>query len=151
MIESITGKVVAVTGDSSLGIDEQRFDISNKVHIRRMGSILKEHGFNSSGKERFMDGRTGKMMEGLVFVGVVDYLRLVHLASKKAHARSIGPRDCLTRQAKDGTTEDIDNCTLMCIAISTGRRLGGGLRFGEVCLIIWCIVSVYMSDIVYNM
>lgn len=102
MIEAITGKAVAITGNTSIGIDEQEFDISNKEHIRKIGQILKENGFNSNGKERFMDGRTGKVIEGRIFVGVVDYLRLVHLASKKAHARSIGRRDCLTRQAKDG-------------------------------------------------
>ena len=113
MIEAVTGKAVALSGDLSVGVDRQEFDAGNGEHVRRTEEVLKAHGFHPTGKEKFLDGRTGEPIEGLVFVGVVDYLRLIHLASKKAYARSVGRRDCLTRQAKDG------------------RRIGGGLRFGE--------------------
>ena len=75
--------------------------------------VLREHGFSSDGTECFIDGQTGLPLKARMFVGVVEYYRLIHIASKKIHARSTGPRDPLTRQPRDG------------------RRFGGGLRIGE--------------------
>ena len=113
LIEALTGKAVCVSGEKHLGIDDQQFDISNKVHVAEIGKILKSYGFDSGGTETYIDGRSGEIIEGMVFTGVVDYLRLVHLAEKKLHARSTGKRDVLTRQPTDG------------------RRACGGLRFGD--------------------
>jgi DNA-directed RNA polymerase beta subunit len=113
LLESITGKVVAVTGDLENGVDNQEFSKSNKIHAEKMGKLLAKHGFNRNGTEQFIDGRTGEIIEGHVFVGIISYFRLLHLAEKKLHSRGKGPRDPLTRTARDG------------------RRFGGGLRIGE--------------------
>ncbi len=113
LLESICGKVVSVTGDYRLGLDKQNYQQSNLLLHKRFAEELKSHGFTPDGTERYIDGRTGEMIKANIFVGVVDYYRLVHIASKKIHARSTGPRDPLTRQPRDG------------------RRFGGGLRIGE--------------------
>ena len=113
LLESITGKVVAVTGDLHHGIDPQTYSKGNESHIADMGRLLAANGFAADGTEMFIDGRTGRTIQARLFCGVVDYYRLVHIASMKLHARSTGPRDTLTRQPKDG------------------RRFGGGLRIGE--------------------
>jgi DNA-directed RNA polymerase II subunit RPB2 len=113
LIEALTGKVVCVTGERSLGIDAQNYTDGNTTHIQEMERILATHGFAADGTEAFVDGRTGRPIQTRLFVGCVDMFRLVHLASKKIHARSTGPRDPLTRQPKDG------------------RKFGGGLRIGE--------------------
>lgn len=115
MLETLVGKCVCLEGDTVLGIDDQLYDNVQEKHKRldNMKKILIKHGFRGDGKERFIDGRTGEKIETHLFTGMVDYSRLMHLASKKIHARSIGPRDPLTRQPRDG------------------RRFGGGLRIGE--------------------
>jgi DNA-directed RNA polymerase beta subunit len=113
LMECITGKAVAITGDIDLGVDNQRLSTSLKHHTRRMGEIIKEYGFAQTGSERFFDGRTGKMIDALVFTGMIDMYRLVHMSKKKNYARSTGPRDPISRQPNNG------------------RRSGGGLRVGE--------------------
>ncbi len=113
LIEALTGKAVAVTGDVAAGIDEQRFTEGSRGHIARMENMLVRAGFARDGTEQYADGRTGLPIRARIFTGVVDYYRLVHLAKKKIHARSTGPRDRQTRQPKDG------------------RRFGGGLRLGH--------------------
>jgi len=113
LLEALGGKAVAVSGDYSAGVDEQDYAGGHDGSSRKFEAMLRKQGFASNGTERFIDGRTGTVIKARLFVGVVDYYRLVHIASKKIHARSTGPRDPLTRQPRDG------------------RRLGGGLRVGE--------------------
>ena len=113
LIEFLTGKVVAITGDLTLGIDDQNFDISMTQKCTELGNILKKYGFSQTGKEMYIDGRTGKPLQAQIMTGVVSYARLNHLAAKKAHIRTTGPMDPLTRQPRDG------------------RKYGGGLRCGE--------------------
>jgi DNA-directed RNA polymerase beta subunit len=113
MLEALTGKAVALSGDLAHGVDQQWYTEGYTEHIRKMEQLLQEHGFQKDGTERFIDGRTGEMIPTRIFVGCIEMFRLVHLAAKKLHARSIGPRDPLTRQPRDG------------------RKFGGGLRIGE--------------------
>jgi DNA-directed RNA polymerase II subunit RPB2 len=113
MLEALCGKTVSVSGDYAEGLDDQDYQVSNQRHQKRFDEILRRHGFAGDGTEWFIDGRTGEKIKARIFVGVVEYFRLVHIASKKIHARSTGPRDPLTRQPRDG------------------RRFGGGLRIGE--------------------
>lgn len=113
LLEALCGKAVCVSGEYEVGIDDQDFTAGNDRHRRRFEAIMRAHGFASDGTEVFIDGRTGEPIRARIFVGVVEYFRLVHIAAKKIHARSTGPRDPLTRQPRDG------------------RRFGGGLRIGE--------------------
>lgn len=113
LLEALCGKVVGVTGNYDLGCDHQNYHQSNTILHKNLGLELKQYGFSSDGTEKYIDGRTGEMIHARIFTGIVDYYRLVHIASKKIHARSTGPRNPLTRQPRDG------------------RRFGGGLRIGE--------------------
>jgi DNA-directed RNA polymerase beta subunit len=116
LLESLTGKCVALTGDLDLGVDKQNHFEKGNAHIEaQMASILVAHGFSCRGTETFVCGKTGKMLRGKVFVGLIEVARLNHIASKKVHARDfeIGPRDPLTRQPK------------------AGRINGGGPKMGE--------------------
>ena len=113
IIECLTGKAVALSGKMEMGIDNHKYTASLVDKCEDMGNMLIEHGFSKSGKEMFIDGRTGERILAHVFTGIVSYARLIHLAEKKAHVRTTGPRDPLTRQPRDG------------------RKFGGGLRTGE--------------------
>jgi DNA-directed RNA polymerase beta subunit len=113
LLEAQTGKVVAVTGNLQLGVDGQDFATSLTGRAVSNGEALVRAGFERTGKEKYIDGRTGEVLTAEVFTGIVSYARLVHMSSKKLHVRSTGPRDPLTRQPRDG------------------RRFGGGLRIGE--------------------
>jgi DNA-directed RNA polymerase beta subunit len=113
LVEALTGKAVCLSGDRTIGIDKQTYTKGNVDHVREMESVLKEHGFRHDGTEICIDGRTGQQLKSRIFVGCIEMYRLVHMATKKIHARSIGPRDPLTRQPRDG------------------RKFGGGLRIGE--------------------
>lgn len=59
------------------------------------------------------DGRTGRVMDGKVTVGIMYMLKLIHLVDDKIHARSIGPYSLITQQPLGGKTQF------------------GGQRFGE--------------------
>lgn len=113
LIEALTGKAVCVSGDYDLGVCEGDFQSSHKHIIEKMGKVLEANGFTASGKETFIDGITGEMLDAKVFVGVISYARLVHLADVKLYARSTGNVDPMSRQPTEG------------------RRVNGGLRFGE--------------------
>ena len=113
LLETLCGKSVCAAGDMALGIDHQDYLAGNDANHRRFEQALRDNGFAADGTEEFIDGRTGAVIQARIFVGVVEYYRLVHIAAKKIHARSTGPRDPLTRQPRDG------------------RRFGGGLRIGE--------------------
>ena len=65
------------------------------------------------GKERLIDGKTGRHFDQPVTVGVVHMLKLAHLVEDKAHARSTGPYSLVTQQPLGGKAQF------------------GGQRFGE--------------------
>ena len=107
MMESITGKAAAIRGkkvDASAFVGEKMDDVKG---------VMKDAGFEYSGKEIMYDGKTGKQFLVEVFIGVVYYQKLHHMVADKIHARARGQVQMLTKQPTEG------------------RARGGGLRFGE--------------------
>ena len=107
LVECLSSKLGAIRGER---IDATAFEHQPVKHIMK---LLHESGYQSRGGQRLCDGFTGKMMEGLVFIGPTYYQRLKHLVSDKVRARSQGKVVGLTRQPNEG------------------RAAEGALRFGE--------------------
>ncbi len=127
IIELVLGKVVALTGDIGHGIDQQDTEIPLEQRWELVKDILLREGFNSSGKETYINGITGEPIQVQVMSGIVSYCRLNHMVSSKMHARSTGPVNPLTRQPNEG------------------RRQGGGMRFGQ--MESECVVAHSASEI----
>jgi DNA-directed RNA polymerase subunit beta len=76
-------------------------------------NLLKEVGYDESGKLKLRDGRTGEYFDNPVTVGYMYMLKLHHLVDDKIHARSTGPYSLVTQQPLGGKAQF------------------GGQRFGE--------------------
>ncbi|MEA4922863.1 MAG: DNA-directed RNA polymerase subunit beta [Eubacteriaceae bacterium] len=86
------------------------FDGANEKDIIE---LLKECGYDESGKLQLRDGRTGENFDNPVTVGYMYMLKLHHLVDDKIHARSTGPYSLVTQQPLGGKAQF------------------GGQRFGE--------------------
>ena len=86
------------------------FDGAHEADIRE---ALKEAGYREDGKSILTDGRTGQKFDNPITVGVMYFLKLLHLVDDKIHARSIGPYALVTQQPLGGKAQF------------------GGQRFGE--------------------
>ena len=86
------------------------FDGAHESDIR---DALREAGLREDGKSILTDGRTGRKFDAPVTVGVMYYLKLLHLVDDKIHARSTGPYSLVTQQPLGGKAQF------------------GGQRFGE--------------------
>ena len=82
---------------------------------------LEKVGLNQDGKVKLYDGRTGRLYEMPVLVGVGYILKLVHMIEDKFHARSTGPYSLVTQQPLGGKSQM------------------GGQRFGE--MEVWALES----------
>jgi DNA-directed RNA polymerase II subunit RPB2 len=107
LTEALAGKLGAITGRIE---DGSPFGGRS---FEDMSADLKEAGAHPLGNEQMMCGMTGQPLEGLVFLCVMPYTRLKHLAQEKWHSRARGPMARLTRQPIEGRARD------------------GGLRLGE--------------------
>ena len=86
------------------------FDGAHESDIR---DALREAGLREDGKTILIDGRTGKQFDNPITVGVMYFLKLLHLVDDKIHARSTGPYSLVTQQPLGGKAQF------------------GGQRFGE--------------------
>jgi len=107
MIEIVTSKVAAFTGERVNATAFRRFDV--KEFMRN----LIEYGYSSSGKERMYSGFTGQPLEAMIFTGPCYYQALRHQVPDKIQMRARGQLSQLTHQPVEG------------------RKRGGGLRIGE--------------------
>ena len=86
------------------------FDGAHESDIRE---ALREAGLREDGKSILTDGRTGRKFDAPITVGVMYFLKLLHLVDDKIHARSTGPYSLVTQQPLGGKAQF------------------GGQRFGE--------------------
>ena len=86
------------------------FDGAHESDIKEM---FKDLGIREDGKSILTDGRTGRRFDNPVTVGIMYYLKLLHLVDDKIHARSTGPYSLVTQQPLGGKAQF------------------GGQRFGE--------------------
>ncbi len=92
---------------------------------------LKKAELPESGKTQVFNGRTGEPFEHPVAVGIIYFLKLLHLVADKIHARSIGPYSLVTQQPLGGKAQF------------------GGQRFGE--MEVWALEAYGASHILQEM
>ena len=78
-----------------------------------------------------MDGRTGEPFDRPVAVGLIYFLKLVHLVDDKIHARSTGPYSLVTQQPLGGKAQF------------------GGQRFGE--MEVWALEAYGAAYVLQEM
>jgi len=83
------------------------------AHEEDIKAAFEETGISPDGKSILTDGRTGRKFDNPVTVGIMYYLKLLHLVDDKIHARSTGPYSLVTQQPLGGKAQF------------------GGQRFGE--------------------
>lgn len=76
--------------------------VFEKYSEDKIAQELIEAGLPVSTKCRLTDGRTGKVYDQNVLVGVGYILKLVHMVDDKVHARSTGPYSLVTQQPLGG-------------------------------------------------
>lgn len=114
LIESMAGKVSSIDGGfedaTPFGVDAEH---SEEGPVEWYGKRLRSLGFQHYGSEMLYSGTLGCEMQAEIFMGLVFYQRLRHMVKDKFQVRSKGTVNRLTHQP------------------IKGRKLGGGIRFGE--------------------
>lgn len=131
-LEMLFGKAVALSGDTKVGFDDQSFESQDKLKV--VEEILFKYGFQKDGSTMLTDGRTGRVMDCDIFVGLVHYAQLTHFVNNKMFVRSTGNISALTRQP------------------NPGRKNHGGLRYGvmESDNTVALGASAYLQDRMYD-
>lgn len=107
LLESLLGKLCCLRAETGEGTP------FSGVSVEDVGHALEELGWHARGDETLFHGVTGEPLRTTVFVGILHYQKLRHMAACKVHARSRGPRALLTHSPLEGRSRD------------------GGLRVGE--------------------
>ncbi len=107
MIEIVTSKVAAFTGERANATSFRKFDTQEFMRN------LTQYGYSSSGKEKLYSGFTGKPLEARIFIGPCYYQALKHQVQDKIQMRARGGITQLTHQPVGGL------------------KRGGGQRVGE--------------------
>lgn len=94
-------------------VDPKKTDLDQLQSLAGQITVATHVPLPILGKERLLDGKTGRPFDQPVTVGVVHMLKLAHLVEDKAHARSTGPYSLVTQQPLGGKAQF------------------GGQRFGE--------------------
>jgi DNA-directed RNA polymerase subunit beta len=96
-----------------LTVDPKEVDLDKLTELAAKATVLTHVPLPTLGKERLLDGKTGRPFDQPVTVGVVHMMKLAHLVEDKVHARSTGPYSLVTQQPLGGKAQF------------------GGQRFGE--------------------
>jgi len=108
MIELLTGKVGALTGERINATPYERIDLD------RFFELLRELGYNEAGTEVMYNGVSGRKMKVPIFIGPAFFQALRHQVDDKYQARGKkGGIKAVTHQPTEG------------------RSKGGGIRFGN--------------------
>jgi DNA-directed RNA polymerase subunit beta len=94
-------------------------------------AIMKEAGMAEDGKTPLRDGRTGRLFDNRINVGVMYMIKLAHMVDDKLHARSEGPYTLVTQQPMGGKAQN------------------GGQRFGE--MEVWALEAYGASHTLREM
>jgi DNA-directed RNA polymerase subunit beta len=94
-------------------VDPMKTDLKTLEQLAQQITIETHIPVPTVGKERLIDGKTGRPFDQPVTVGILHMLKLAHLVEDKAHARSTGPYSLVTQQPLGGKAQF------------------GGQRFGE--------------------
>lgn len=103
--EMLAGKYAALSG--------QRVDLTSFEDPVNFAEAIQKYGYSWTCKEVMYDGVTGRKMQHPCAIGLLNVMRLKHLAADKIHARARGRRLAIVKQPVEGRARD------------------GGLRFGE--------------------
>ncbi len=106
ILELLIGYTSALQGKSYDATGFQPYDTD------KFKQILHDHGYNSKGLHKMIDGITGEMMEAQIYMGTSYVQQLIHIARDKIQSRSKGQVNETTRQP------------------NRGKVGGGGVRFG---------------------
>ena len=104
------------------------FDGATRPEI---ADALKEAGIDPDGKTNLYDGRTGKMFDNRISVGLMYMIKLHHMVDDKLHARSTGPYSLVTQQPLGGKAQF------------------GGQRFGE--MEVWALYAYGAANVLQEM
>lgn len=107
LIEILVGRVAVMRGERINATAFRRFN------YEQFQDELFGLGFSRSGKEKMINGITGREMDVDIFIGPTYYQLLRHLVEDKMQARGTGAVQFLTRQPPSGIRKE------------------GGLRMGE--------------------
>jgi DNA-directed RNA polymerase subunit beta len=102
-----------ILSEEERAIDPLTADIEEVHALANRITVITHVPVPYLGKERLIDGKTGRPFDQPVTVGVLHMLKLAHLVEDKAHARSTGPYSLVTQQPLGGKAQF------------------GGQRFGE--------------------
>jgi DNA-directed RNA polymerase subunit beta len=80
---------------------------------KEIGEELTKAGYQSDGKMKLIDGKTGEFFGRDITVGYMYILKLHHMIEDKMHVRSVGPYSLINQQPLGGKAQE------------------GGQRFGE--------------------
>lgn len=94
-------------------IDPETAELAELERLANIMTTITHIPLPYLGKEKLIDGKSGRPFDQPVTVGILHMLKLAHLVEDKAHARSTGPYSLVTQQPLGGKAQF------------------GGQRFGE--------------------
>lgn len=100
MIEIVTSKVAAMTGERVNATGFQKFD------IQQFQEQLVQYNFSRSGNERMINGMTGEQLTASIFIGPCYYQALRHHVKDKIQMRGRGGVNPLTGQPFGGRSKE---------------------------------------------